>query len=311
MANIEKIKVGSTSYDVRDASAAHALTDIANAGTNITFTTPTIDDFSIAGTGVTVTDGVASGFSSSSYVYKGIWNIIQPNTSFDFVIKFRLDSLSGESYLTYQKASSYTVFNLYVDTSGRLWFESQTDAINDFSMYVTSYAFATNVDYWVKLHYDQTYDSSRNRYYSSIYANVSTDGINYTQVRSKTGVVGKFRTSTDNFILGSNLSSKPFLGSIDLKETYFKDGNDNILWVASAPASVPQINATVPTVDQTYNASSANAQSGVAVASAISGKQDVSNLVTSVSSSSTNTQYPSAKCLYDLCGDIETLINAL
>lgn len=44
---------------------------------------------------------------------------------------------------------------------------------------------------------------------------------------------------------------------------------------------------------------------------ALSGKQDVSNLVTSVSSSSTDSQYPSAKLFYDTCGDIETLINAL
>jgi hypothetical protein len=39
--------------------------------------------------------------------------------------------------------------------------------------------------------------------------------------------------------------------------------------------------------------------------------QLVSNLVTSVSSASTNSQYPSAKLFYDTCGDIETLINAL
>lgn len=39
--------------------------------------------------------------------------------------------------------------------------------------------------------------------------------------------------------------------------------------------------------------------------------QTTANLVTSVSSSSTDTQYPSAKCLYDLVGDVETLINAL
>lgn len=43
----------------------------------------------------------------------------------------------------------------------------------------------------------------------------------------------------------------------------------------------------------------------------LSGYQTTSNLVTSVSSASTDGQYPSAKCLYDLCGDIETLINAL
>ena len=38
--------------------------------------------------------------------------------------------------------------------------------------------------------------------------------------------------------------------------------------------------------------------------------QTTSNLVTSVSSASTDAQYPSAKLFYDTCGDIETLINA-
>lgn len=36
-----------------------------------------------------------------------------------------------------------------------------------------------------------------------------------------------------------------------------------------------------------------------------------SNKVTSLSSSSTDTQYPSAKCVYDLIGDIESVLNAL
>ena len=40
----------------------------------------------------------------------------------------------------------------------------------------------------------------------------------------------------------------------------------------------------------------------------VSGKEDKSNKVTSLSSSSTDTQYPSAKCVYDLIGDIETLL---
>lgn len=43
----------------------------------------------------------------------------------------------------------------------------------------------------------------------------------------------------------------------------------------------------------------------------ISGKQDKSNLVTSLSASSTDAQYPSAKCVYDALGDIETLLAAL
>lgn len=39
--------------------------------------------------------------------------------------------------------------------------------------------------------------------------------------------------------------------------------------------------------------------------------QTTESLVTSVSSSSTDEEYPSAKLFYDTCGDIETLINAL
>ena len=38
-------------------------------------------------------------------------------------------------------------------------------------------------------------------------------------------------------------------------------------------------------------------------------KQDVANLVTSLSASSTDTQYPSAKCVYDLVGDVESLLS--
>ena len=43
----------------------------------------------------------------------------------------------------------------------------------------------------------------------------------------------------------------------------------------------------------------------------ISGKENSSNKVTSLSSSSTDTQYPSAKCVYDLIGDIETLLGGI
>lgn len=43
----------------------------------------------------------------------------------------------------------------------------------------------------------------------------------------------------------------------------------------------------------------------------LNGKESTTNKVTSLSSSSTDTQYPSAKCVYDLLGDVESLINAL
>lgn len=59
-----------------------------------------------------------------------------------------------------------------------------------------------------------------------------------------------------------------------------------------------------------YNSTSENAMTGIAVASAISGKQDVSNLVTSLSSSSTDTTYPSAKAVYDAIPTIPTNVSA-
>lgn len=37
----------------------------------------------------------------------------------------------------------------------------------------------------------------------------------------------------------------------------------------------------------------------------------MANKVTALSSAATDTQYPSAKCVYDLVGDIETLLAAL
>lgn len=43
----------------------------------------------------------------------------------------------------------------------------------------------------------------------------------------------------------------------------------------------------------------------------ISGKEDKSNKVTSLSASSTDTQYPSAKCVYDMIGNVEALLAAL
>lgn len=43
----------------------------------------------------------------------------------------------------------------------------------------------------------------------------------------------------------------------------------------------------------------------------ISGKENTSNKVTSLSSSSTDTQYPSAKCVYDMIGDIESVLDQI
>lgn len=69
------------------------------------------------------------------------------------------------------------------------------------------------------------------------------------------------------------------------------------------------INLSIPTVPTTV--SSFTNDAGYITQQALVGYQTTSNLVTSISSQSTDTQYPSAKCVYDIVGDIETLLAAL
>ena len=60
--------------------------------------------------------------------------------------------------------------------------------------------------------------------------------------------------------------------------------------------------------ETTYNATT-NKIATMSDIPSVSGKENTSNKVTSLSSSSTDTQYPSAKCVYDLIGDIESLLS--
>lgn len=60
---------------------------------------------------------------------------------------------------------------------------------------------------------------------------------------------------------------------------------------------------TAPTND------SSNPVTSGGVYTALAGKQDEANLVTTLSSSSTDSQYPSAKCVYDIIGNVETLLS--
>ena len=70
------------------------------------------------------------------------------------------------------------------------------------------------------------------------------------------------------------------------------------------------------TVDSAISSTSENPVQNKVIYTALSGKQDVSNLVTSISSSSTDTQYPSAKCIYDnfeayTANEVQTIWNGV
>jgi hypothetical protein len=98
---------------------------------------------------------------------------------------------------------------------------------------------------------------------------------------SKTDVVTTSEvTLTDVALSGDydDLINKPTIPTVnDATLTIQKNGSNVATFTANASSNVTA-NIEVPTVDQTYSASSTNAQSGVAVASAISTKADSSTV---------------------------------
>lgn len=50
---------------------------------------------------------------------------------------------------------------------------------------------------------------------------------------------------------------------------------------------------------------------GTGVTTKLANMEDITNKVKTLSSASTDTQYPSAKCVYDLVGDVESLLASL
>lgn len=122
------------------------------------------------------------------------------------------------------------------------------------------------------------------------------------------GYLGSYGVDSTKKPTFYNGSSHTLAYTTDIKDatlTIQKNGTTVNTFTANASSNVT-CNITVPTDtnDLTNGA-------GYITSSAITNMQTTTNLVTSVSSSSTDSQYPSAKLFYDTCGDIETLINAL
>ena len=71
------------------------------------------------------------------------------------------------------------------------------------------------------------------------------------------------------------------------------------------------VDISVPTTTSSVTSGSSAALTSGGAYTALQSYQTTSNLVTSVSSSSTDSQYPSAKLFYDTVGDIESVLNTI
>lgn len=131
----------------------------------------------------------------------------------------------------------------------------------------------------------------------------------------------------------NDLSNKPTIPTVNNATlTIQKNGTTVETFTANASANVTA-NITVPTQTSDLTNNSGFLTSSTAVTSfngstgavtytapvtsvngstgAITGLQTTANLVTSVSSASTDSQYPSAKLFYDTVGDVETILQTL
>ena len=126
----------------------------------------------------------------------------------------------------------------------------------------------------------------------------------------------------DKLTAGSNITinngtisaTQPTVGNATL--TIQKNGTTVKTFTANASSNVTA-NITVPTKtsELTNNSGFLTSSTGVTSVNgahgAVTGIQTTSNLVTSVSSSSTNSQYPSAKLFYDTVGNVESVLQTL
>ena len=216
MANIEKIKVGSTSYDVRDASAAHALSDIAIAGSGISFSGPEIN-YTVNG-GLTISsDYVASGFSDSKYIsvlnplYAGGLSV----TSYDLVVAIMLTSASPAAGV-FDATNSSIRLTITGEDKIRLRISNAVDI-------TTNSALNFNQKYWVKVSYSNSVGYK-------VY--LSTNGTSWTEEASSSVLTSFGYGNYTTYIGRNNTAGYPFNGNIYLKDTYLSVNNGAYTWIA-------------------------------------------------------------------------------
>lgn len=223
---------------------AGSLEDIAEAGDGIKFVTG-YENFFIIGSGCTVTDGVATGFDWYN-TKTGIGTDYQPavnNNTWEFVIKattaasmysvgeFLTGARNGVDCQIPVIGTANGHFVMYLTSNGSSW---------DIASGVEgSYSVQSSTTYWIKV----SFDGSK---YVLAY---STDGTTFTDDITITSSTPMYKPTTGYLGLGicaynSATNSVYWRGSIDLKETYFKIG-DNIDWQPYSSVDKPAITADI------------------------------------------------------------------
>lgn len=257
MANIEKIKVGSTTYDIRDATAPHELTDIALAGENVTFTPPPFGELNVTvvGSPTISSSFVASGFSDSSYLTTS--NILNnASSSFELVTAINMTTASNNNLGIFD-TSGVSTHNIRFTTSSTntLHLRISTSGGETYPIDITGTTPLTvGTKFWCKVTY-----SSLTGY--ALY--ISTDGETWTPEGTSSTTTRPYSSANSEIVIGDNVASGLTLtGSIYLQDTYINVNNGEYEWHAvNTTTDKTKIDVSVPAGVLTNSATGANSLS--------------------------------------------------
>lgn len=171
----------------------------------------------------TISNGVASGFSSNNYLKT---SSTLPSTNFEIGMKFNCTDLSVNNTLISTINASPYAFSCSLRTSGRIRIYSKSTTYSvDFNK-----VFSANTDYYIKI-------ICSSLGYSMYW---STDGTNYNR-DSVYNALSAHLPNLNVLNIGKNSSSapaEPFNGSIDLNNTYIKV--DDELWFGRQQYLLPE-----------------------------------------------------------------------
>ena len=315
-----------------------SVNNVSPVNGNVTLSIPTVDQ-SFDGTSANAQSGVAV----KSAIDSAISSVYKPAGSVAFASLPTLSS-SIEGYV-YNVTDAFTTTSDFVKGSGKSYPAGTNVVCIDISSTYKWDVLSGIVDLSGYVPTSRTVNSK------ALTSNISLDASDVGAVASNTAITGatKCKITYDSKGLvtaGADLSSSDIttaLGFTPYDSSNPSGYTSNTGTVTSVnntspvngnvTLSIPTVNDATLTIQQngtavaTFTANSSSNQTanitvptdtgdltngaGYITSSAISNMQTTTNLVTSVSSSSTDSQYPSAKLFYDTCGNITALINAL
>lgn len=248
------------------------LTDIALAGTNVTFTDPSIVNYTVIGS-PTISGSVVSGFSITNYLKPAFSSFI-PANSWEICFKVTTGNDVSERQQIFQYAVGLTQptrYSLNFWACPHFGFNTTYDGTS-FDVEVSgTYTLLPNTAYWIKMGWTGT----------EYYLKYSLNGTDYTDDASIQSSTPTYSGLQYPYIgcyvcawAESVSNDWPWGGSIDLSECYITSNGIEV-WRGYQPADKITINATIPA---TYLQNTATVLDGLTILGTATSKSKAINI---------------------------------